>query len=419
MKKLHIKDDTLTFYEEDLKNIEEVLKKSQLSIFNSDIVNEFQEEFLEFLNKKKQGGIVALPNCTSAILLALQMLDLQKDDEIISTNLTHSSSIYPIINLKECKIKVCDFEKDSYNINIQHLKKLISKKTKAMIVCYLHGYPFNISEIYNICRENNIYLIEDVAQGLGVKIGNLKAGNIGNYGCFSFGENKLLKMGEGGALKYNIVEEIEKINRLRHVGEVWKESLKSTVGENTTYSSLIYQGLDYKGIGFNYRVNPLNIALGIRQLKELEKTINERQLKLEIYKKNLQGIKGIKLIYDKVENTAPLSAWYLLDSNLYDVNKIILKCIELGIPVGKFKYKTISEIDTFKKYILNLEDKLDNSKSIQKNSIFFPLYPNISYSEVEVITLCLKEIFKNYKNININNEILKENIKYFDGFFIK
>lgn len=419
MKRLDIKDDTLIFNKKDLKNIENVLKKSQLSIFNSEIVNAFQEEFLDFLNKKTQGGTVALPNCTSAILLALQMLDLENGDEIILTNLTHSSSIYPILTLKKCKIKVCDFEDNGYNINIEHLKKLITKKTKVMIVSYLHGYPFNILEIYNICKENNIYLIEDVAQGLGVKIGEFMAGTIGDYGCFSFGENKLLKMGEGGALKYNTNEELEKINRLRHVGEVWKENLKSTISTNVTYSSLIYKGLDYKGIGFNYRVNPLNIALGTRQLKELEKTINERQIKLEIYKKTLQRIKGIKLVYDKIENTAPLSAWYIIDSSLYDINKIVLKCIEFGIPVGKFKYKTILEIEEFKKYILNFEDKLENSKFIQKNSIFFPLYSNISYFEIEKIAFYLKEIFENYKNLDINNDILEENIKYFDGFFMK
>lgn len=420
MKKLNILEDSVSISLKDLENLQMVLNKSQLSIFNSEVIESFQENFFKFLcNNRLEGGIVALPNCTSAIFIALQMLDLKPGDEIIVPNLTHSSSIYPILYMYNCKIKVCDFSDKSYEMNIDHLKSLISEKTKAVIVCYLHGYPTNIKEILKICEDKNIKLIEDAAQGLGVKIQGKKVGIWGHYSCFSFGENKLLRMGEGGALKYNNDKEKEQINRLRHVGEVWKESGRSTISNDITYKSLIEIGIDYKGMGFNYRVNPVNIALGLEKLENLDKIISVRQKKLEIYKKNLNNIEGVKLINDEVDNTAPISAWYVVDSKVFDIKKIILKCLEYGIPVGRFKYNQIIKIEAFEKYILNLEDDFKNSCKLQQNSLFFPLYENINIEEIEIISAYLRNVFLNYNNLTLNENILNEKVKYFDGFFIK
>ncbi|MGL5965261.1 MAG: aminotransferase class I/II-fold pyridoxal phosphate-dependent enzyme, partial [Fusobacteriaceae bacterium] len=208
MKKLNILNDSVKFEEEDFRNIKEVLEKSQLSIFNSEVILEFETMFLQFLSENRdENRVTSLPNCTSAIFIALQLLNLKVGDEIIVPNLTHSSSIYPILYSYGVKIKVCDFSKTSYELDIEHLKRLISEKTKAVVLCYLHGYPTNTDEVLKICKDKNIKLIEDSAQGLGVKIDKEKAGNIGDYSCFSFGENKLLRMGEGGALRYNEVKD--------------------------------------------------------------------------------------------------------------------------------------------------------------------------------------------------------------------
>lgn len=421
MKKLKILNDTIDFGEEDIIIIKDVLKKSQLSIFNSELITLFEEKLLNFLynSKKIEGGVVAMPNCTSSIFVALQMLNLKPGDEIIVPNITHSSSIYPILYMYNCKIKVCDFVEKTYNLDINHLNRLISSKTKGIIVCYLHGYPNNINDVYKVCQERNIKLIEDCAQGLGVKNGKLNAGNIGDYSCFSFGENKLLKMGEGGALKYKIEADIEKINRLRHVGEVWKETGKSTVTSNISYLSLIEKGIDYKGMGFNYRVNPLNIALGFNKLKNIENIIRIRQEKLKIYKETLKSIRGIDLINENIESTAPISAWYIVDSNLYDINEIIIKCLEYGIPVGKFKYPLIIDIEPFKEHILNKKYDFKNSNYLKNNSLFFPLYENISLEEIKKISNYLREIFLNYSKLSKNKDFLNTKIEYFDGFFMK
>jgi dTDP-4-amino-4,6-dideoxygalactose transaminase len=419
MHPLNIKLDSMGIEKEDIKNLTTMLEKSQVTIFNSSLLDEFENKLSSYLSNEGNIKSVTLPNCTSAIYIALHLLDLQEGDEIIVPNITHASAILAIINLNKYKIIVCDYAKNSYDLDITSLKNLITKKTKAIIVSYLHGYPFNINEVKDFCDLNNLLLIEDTAQGLGVKIGSDMAGTIGAYGCFSFGANKLLKMGEGGALCYTKKSDLNRINKYRHVGEVWKESGLSTVSHNSTYEDILYNGFDYIEKGFNFRCNPLHVALSMRSLENLESIINIRQKKLEIYQEFLSTTKGIRIISDNVASTAPISAWFIIDPKYYNVNNIILKCLELHIPIGRFKYSTINKVKLFRENIINKDEAFPNSTYINQNSLFLPLYENISLDDVRTIAMTVKDILENYNELKYDKSILKKQIEYFNGFFLK
>lgn len=419
MHKLNIKVDSINVTKEDIENMTEVLVNSDVTIFNSKVLNKFESLLSNFLSTGQAVRNVTMPNCTSAIFVALQLIDLQENDEVIVPNLTHASAILPIIHIYNCKIKVCDFQANSYDWDLNHLKSLITSKTKGLIVSYLHGFPFNLDEIKQLCEQNNIKVIEDSAQGLGVKIKEKFAGTIGDYGCFSFGANKLLRTGEGGALIYKDEKEFDIINQYRHVGEIWKQSGLSTVSNNLTYRDILEPGFDYIRKGFNFRFNPINIALGIRSLKSLNQIIEARRDKLSLYQEILKDVPGIRLINNAIHQTAPISAWFLIDPNLYQVNKILMKAIEIGIPIGKFKYPTVMQTQGFKEYIVNTDDDLVHSNYVKENSIFLPLYENVSIEDVKAIGKNIKEILDNFDEIIVNEKLLNEKIKYFNGFFLK
>lgn len=419
MRKLDIKSDSMDINQKDIENVMSVIESKQLNIFNSEVISQFESKFERILSKKEEVQTVMLPNCTSAIFIALQLLNLKEGDEIIVPNLTHSSSIYPIIYNNRCKIRVCNFKKESYDLDVDHLKTLINKNTKAVMVCYLHGFSFNISEIKEICDSFKIKLIEDAAQGLGVKNNQKLAGTIGDYGCFSFGINKLLRMGEGGALSYKNKDERDLINSYRHVGEIWKKSGLSTVSNNTTYEGILRDGIDYRGEGFNFRCNPLNVALGLSSLDNLENIIEQRKNKLRIYQQSFKDILGIKLINNDIYQSAPITAWFLLNPDYYKIDNIILKCVEVGIPVGKFKYPTVTNIEAFKDYILNINEEFNNSENIRDNSLILPLYENLSVDNIHSICEALLYILDSNESINIDKSILHREIEGFDGYFIR
>ncbi len=419
MQPLNIKLDNMGIESEDIENLTTMLEESQVTIFNSNLLNEFEEKLSDYLSSNGRTKSITLPNCTSAIYIALQLLNLQEGDEIIVPNITHASAILAIINLNKCKIKICDYTKNSYNLDIAHLQSLTTKNTKVILVSYLHGYSFNIYEVKKFCKQNNLFLIEDAAQGLGVKMNNDMAGTIGEYGCFSFGANKLLKMGEGGALCYTKNSDLNRINKYRHVGEVWKSSGYSTVSHNSTYEDILYNGFDYVEKGFNFRCNPMHVALSMRSLEKLESIVNIRQEKLELYQEVLSTVKGIRIIDNNLKSTAPISAWFIIDPSYYSINKVILKCLELHIPIGRFKYSTINKVELFRKNIINKDEIFLNSTFINQNSLFLPLYENISLNDVKAIAITVKNILENYNELKYDESILKKQIEYFNGFFLK
>lgn len=402
-------------------SVYKALKKGNTNIFAPSLLDNFETDFSNKIGSKYS---CVLPNCTSAIFVAINALKLKSGDEVIIPNLTHSSSLYPLI-LNNIKFKTYDFEKEGYNANLEQLEDLIDDKTKAIMVCYLHGYPINTISINKICKKHNLALIEDSAQGFGIKINGKYAGTIGDFGCFSFGESKMLRIGEGGAITSSKSKYANEINKIRHVGEIWKCNGKNTVKELPTYYDLISEGLDYNGRAFNLRVMPFSFAYAPNRLKKIDKVIKSRQLKLNIYYdilKNINGIKFIKNIDYGIENTAPFSAWIILNKN-FNLEKIISACFYNGIPIGKFKYDVVSEMPYFKPYCTNKNNNYKNSINIKERSIFLPIYENLSNNDIKKIANKFVEILNLYitdsKNEMFDTSILNTDIRYFNGFFIK
>lgn len=420
MDKINVNPDYVIFSQEEKNSAIRCLDNGDTSIFVGDVVSTFEQNLAHYLNVNYA---LALPNCTLSLYATLQSLEIEPEDEVIVPNLTHASSIYPII-MSGAKLKVCDFIPDSYNYDLNHLKSLISEKTKFMIACYLYGMPLNIQEVADFCKDNNIILIEDVAQAFGTKVNNSYAGTFGSVGCFSFNDTKMLRIGEGGAIVTNDKNIYKKIEHFRHVGEVFKSNMESSVSSNTTYGDLLFNGLSNKGRGLNLRPSPVTFSTGIERLKVIDDYISRRVKKLSIYVSELSKLDGVKIIEnfknEDIRGYAPIACWLVLDSKKYSRNKVILGCINMGIPTGSFNYNTIINNDYFNQYIKNKDDHLPNSQNIRDNSIFLPLYESLSENDILQICQAFKYVIENYNNnINIFNEkIYDEKISYFDGFYL-
>lgn len=420
MEKIKVNHDFMIYTEEEKENALQCLSKSDSSIFVGDTVSNFEKNFSKYLSSKYA---LALPNCTLSIYATLQSLGIQSNDEVIVPNLTHASSIYPIL-MSGAKIKVCEFQPNSYNYDIESIKKLITPKTKFLLVCYLYGMPLNIEEIKKVCDENGIILVEDVAQAFGTIIDNQYAGTFGKVGCYSFNDTKMLRIGEGGAIVTDDKKIYEQIEHFRHVGEVFNSNKESSVSSNTTYRDLLFNGLSNQGRGLNLRPSPITFSTGVKRLEIIDKYIAERRNKIKLYVKKLSNIKGINFISNfdvlKIDSYAPLALWIVLDNKYFDRNKVILGAMNMGIPVGSFNYNTIIKNDYFRNFIINKSDSFINSQYIRDNSIFLPLYESLSIDDIQKISDAFKYVIDNYdKKIDIFDESgYDEEISYFDGFYL-
>lgn len=420
MEKIKVNHDFMIYTDAEKESALQCLSNSDSSIFVGNTVSNFEKKLATYLGVNYS---LALPNCTLSIYATLQTLGIEPNDEVIVPNLTHASSIYPIL-MCGAKIKVFDFKPNSYYYDIDNIKKLITPKTKFFLACYLYGMPLNIQEIKDLCDENGITLIEDVAQAFGTKINNKYAGTFGKVGCYSFNDTKMLRIGEGGAIVTNDKNIFEQIEHFRHVGEVFNSNKKSSVSSNTTYRDLLFNGLSNDGKGLNLRPSPITFSTGVKRIDVIDDYIIKRREKLKIYVEQLSKIKGINFISNfdvsNIGDYAPLALWIVLDNKYYDRNKIILGSINMGIPIGSFNYNTIIKNDYFRNFIVNKSDTFKNSQYIRDNSIFLPLYESLSTEDIKKICDAFKYVINNYeKDIEIFDEsVYDEEISYFDGFYL-
>jgi perosamine synthetase len=405
-----MKNDSMSLNREEISDIIQAIKNENFTIFTDSCSKAFSNELKSAINKQE---LTLLPNCTTAISIALMLSKIEKGSVVLVPNLTHPSVIYAIISLG-FNIAVYDFKVGSYDIDPESI--IMPKNTRVMIICYLQGYPINITEVRRFCVKNKLILIEDVAQGLGVQMEGKNAGSFGNYSCFSFGSNKILRLGEGGAISHK-TSEVNMIKKIIHVGEMWKSTQSTSVSNNISYENFIKHGMDYSGSAFNYRTLPYTFAYAYRRFKNIDKEIKERQKKLDLYSKliKLKGVSLIENISYGIQQSAPLSAWLILDSK-YDINKIILYLISKSIPVGHFKYDNINNIPYFKKYLRNSAE-CKNSKNIQQRSLLLPLFKGISQKDIKIIVKEFSFAINNCQNLP--STFPKENINYFDGLFFK
>ncbi|MBU3010738.1 DegT/DnrJ/EryC1/StrS family aminotransferase [Polaribacter vadi] len=218
-------------------SIQEVLNSS--AYINGPLVKEFQQDLEEYLGVKH---VIPCANGTDALQIAMMGLGLEQGDEVITADFTFAATVEVIALLKLTPVLV-DVEEDTFNIDIDALKKAITPKTKAIVPVHLFGQVANMDAILEIAKEYNLFVIEDNAQAIGAdytfKDGSQKkAGTIGNVGTTSFFPSKNLGCyGDGGAIFTNDDELAHTIRGIVNHG-MYTRYYHDVVGVNSRLDSV-------------------------------------------------------------------------------------------------------------------------------------------------------------------------------------
>ena len=241
----------------------------------------FEKDLTNYLGNHL--NVVALNSGTAALHLALILLGVQKEDEVICQSLTFTASANPIVYLGATPVFV-DSERQTWNMSPQLLEKAIQdrtqkgKKPKAIIVVHLYGMPAQLEPILEIASRYEIPLVEDVAPALGSTYRGSALGTFGNISIFSFNGNKIITTSGGGALVSTNEEWVEKALFL------------------ATQAKDPAPHYEHSQIGYNYRMSNVCAAIGRGQMEVLPLRIQQRRGNYEIYKKELKGIEEIKFL---------------------------------------------------------------------------------------------------------------------------
>ena len=240
-------------------------------------VLQFEKNFKKYSNAKE---CVAVDSGTAALHLALNVLDINKK-EVLVPSLTFASTVNAIKYNGGIPVFV-DVNLETLSINLIDLEKKITKKSKIILPVHFGGYSCDMKSIKKIAKKYSLFIVEDAAHACGAKYEGKRIGSLGDFTCFSFHPVKNLAMPKGGAITINTKNSKQfkkKLNSLRWCG------ISNRIGSN----------YDITDLGFNYYMDEISAAIGIEQLKKMDK-FNEHRLRIaKKYHKELNVSKKMPL----------------------------------------------------------------------------------------------------------------------------
>jgi len=333
--------------------IDESEKKYLDQVVNSTFVTEhkltkeFESRIKDITGAKHA---VAITNGTAAIYCCLLSLGIGPGDEVIVPNLTFVATANAVIMAGATPV-FCDVCPRSMCMEVEQVRKVVSAKTKCIIPVHLFGNAAQMPEIINFANSSGIKVVEDAAQGIGVKVGAKHVGTYGNLGILSFYGNKTITCGEGGIILTDDAALAERCYQLKNHGRSQKGVFV------------------HKTIGFNFCFTEMQAAIGLSQLDKLN-TIIEK--KAEIFEKYCTAFKDSKNIQipaeiENIENVMWMS--YFFFKNRVGLEKYLA---DKNIQTRKFFYPLHLQ-PCYKDFAgVRKDSNYDNSIILHKNGLCLP-----------------------------------------------
>jgi dTDP-4-amino-4,6-dideoxygalactose transaminase len=355
------------------REIKKVIKSS--SFINGPSVKEFQDNLQNFLGIRH---VIPCANGTDALQVALMSLELNKGDEVITTNFSFASTI-EVILLLQLKPIVVDIDPKTFNINPSLIKDKISDKTKAIIPVHLFGQTCNMEEILEIANKHNLFVIEDNAQAIGskYKFSNSEkhmAGTIGDISTTSFFPSKNLGCyGDGGAIMTNSDNLAYKIRGLVNHG--------------------MYERYYHDEVGVNSRLDSIQAAILNVKLKYLNRYNNSRQESAKLYNEKLEKIELLETPFVESDFDTHVYHQYTLKVKNGMRDKLADHLSKNNIPFGIYYPLGFHEQKAYKQEFMSDND-FPVTNQVKDEVISLPMHTELSKRQITYITDTVSSFFE-------------------------
>ena len=348
----------------DAKSVYDVVKNGWISSSGKNI-KLFENKLAKFVNRK---FACAVSSGTAALEIAVKSLELNKNDEIIMPSFTIISNAISIIK-NSAKPVLIDSDLQTWNIKIEDIEKKITKKTKAIMIPHIYGFPCEMDKIIKICKKKKLFLIEDAAEMIGQNYNEKPCGCFGDISTFSFYANKHITTGEGGMLFTNNSKLNEKFNLLKNLNFGKKERFNHT------------------DISWNYRLTNMQATLGLSQFKRIKQIVKKKREIGNFYFNKFKNNKNIIIQPNKLKYAKNI--YWIFGIILKSKNKkfrenfqkkLLLKKIETRpffVPMHK------QDIFIKKGYFKN--ESYPISEFLSSNGFYIPTGLNLSKKELNYI----------------------------------
>lgn len=329
-------------------------------------VEEFEKKFARYIGA---GYSVGLNSGTAALELALKLANVE-GREVITTPMTFISTNHAILFNGGLPV-FADVEPDTLNIDVREIERLITDKTRAILLVHYGGHPCDMDPIVALGKKYRLEIIEDCAHACGAVYKGKKVGSIGHFGCFSFQAVKNLACGEGGMITTDSEAHIKRLKSLRWLGidqDTWNRS-----DQDKRYS----WNYTVRELGFKAHLNDIPAAIGIAQLEKLDR-LNRRRREINgIYSEALSELDWIET---PVEKEYAESAFHNYVIKLPSRDRFIDYMASKGVSIG---------VHYFPNHLYKMYEpyyrKLPVVEEVWKKIATLPMFPDLTDSEVAFI----------------------------------
>lgn len=352
--------------DEEVKAVVDVLKSRWLT--HGPVVERFEKEFAEYIGVKHA---IAVSSGTAALDLALKAINVGPGDEVIVPDFTFAATA-SVVLMQGARPVFADIELDTYTIDPDDVMEKVTRRTKAIIAVHLFGHPANMNALWEIAQDHKLVLIEDAAQAHGAEIDGIKVGSIGNLGAFSFYATKNMTTGEGGMITTNDDALAERIRLLRNHGQ-----------ERKYY---------HVTLGGNYRLTSIQAAIGIVQLRKLDRLNAARIRNAEYLTRLLSGISGLRLptIKQGCKHVFHQYVIFVEDSFPVTRDELLERFRRAGIEVAVHYPLPVHMQPLYR--ALGYPSKIcPNSLEASKHVLSLPIHPMLSDADLNDVAAVLRE----------------------------
>ncbi len=354
-----------------LEEFTELLKqiwKSKILTNNGPFHQQFEKELAEYLGVK---FLSLFANGTLALITALQALRIT--GEVITTPFSFVATTHSLWwnNIKPVFV---DIESDYFTLDPEKIEAAITPQTTAILPVHVYGNPCRIDEIQKIADTYGLKVIYDAAHTFGVKIKGNSILNFGDLSILSFHATKVFNTFEGGAIICHDENTKKRIDYLKNFG---------FAGETTVIAP-----------GINAKMNELQAACGLVQLEHIYEYISRRKEIAELYRKELSGVKGIRVLYD-IESVDHSYTYFpvLIYEKLYGESRDNLyeRLKNNNIYGRRYFYPLISQFPTYRGLPSAKNDNLPVATSVAEQVICLPIFPDLGMSNCHKIINIIKD----------------------------
>jgi len=361
-------------------------KRAVMEVLNDPILvhgprsKEFENDFAAYTTAS---NAVSVSSCTAALHLSYFYYGLGDGDEVIVPAMTHTATAHAV-ELCGAKPVFVDSERETGNIDIDQIEPVITKRTKAISIVHYLGMPVNMDRINEIAKKYDLFVVEDCALAIGSYYKDVHVGLLGDVGCFSFYPVKHMTTAEGGMLITRHKDIAGRIERQRAFGVD-----RHYAGERKTPG--VY---DVNMLGFNYRLNEIQSALGIEQMKRIDSFIEKRKANYEALSAGLRNINEIEQFVSSHGDYQ--SSYYchviILKDSLAEKRVDIINSLKLqGIGTSIYYPRPVPAMTYYKeKYAYN-DNSFPIASWISSHSVALPVGPHIDVEDIDYIVQSIKK----------------------------